>query len=320
MKSILRSTAAALFVMLLLAPPSFAWGGGGKPNEFDVATMGTLTQLGGQASKYWKATGLKKIRESGYKKAAIVEFSVEYVTLTKSDWTGHGSWGLLDIAQDASGAGKTKVELDQQLKESLPRELHDAFRQQLIDSGYEVRTLEEVVAVPAFATLTGSGDPAKKTQRTDHAYAPDKKVKAEIYPVESLINIKMGAFAAMSNTETLAQLGSDLSVDVVIRAHFRVGVIKGGRPTLEAGSWISVGAGPKASPGASGNTRYSFSQAGQLDAKDGFVYPENVTDSREHHGAKGTIMAVNSEAYRTTLLKMFPAFSGMGISLLDSAQ
>ena len=97
-------------------------------------------------------------------------------------------------------------------------------------------------------------------------------------------------------------------------------VLKDNRPTLEDGSWISVGAGPKSSAGAGGNARYSFTQQGQLDAKDGFVYNQDVTDSRDHEGAKGTVMDVNSDAYRAALLKMFPAFAGMGITLLDSAE
>ena len=177
-----------------------------------------------------------------------------------------------------------------------------------------------MIASPAFAELKGSAEPGKDTDRTNNRFAADKKEKAEIYPVEGLLNVKMGAFAVMSNTETLAQIASQTAVDVVIRAHFRVGVIKGGRPTLEDGSWISVGAGPTSSQGAGGNARYYFTQAGQLDAKDGFVYNQDVTDSRNHEGAKGTIMDVNSDAYRAALLKMFPAFAGMGITLLDSAE
>jgi hypothetical protein len=304
---------------LLVAQPALAWGGGGKPNEYEPAAMATVPQLAAQAKKYWKATGLKKIRESGYSKAAILEFSVEYVTLSKSDWTGHGNFGLLDIAQKASGAGKFKTEIDAELKKTLPRELHDAFRQQLIDSGYEVATLEEVVASPAFAELKGSSDPGKDTDRTNNAFAADKKEKAEVYPVDGLMNVKMGVFAITSNLETMAQIASQTKAQVLVRAHFRVGVIKGGRPTLEDGSWIWVGAGPQASPGLGGNERHSFSQVGQLDAKDGFVYNQDVTDERDHKGAKGTIMVVNSDAYRAALLKMFPAFAGMGITLLDSA-
>jgi hypothetical protein len=309
----LASTLAALLLSTSAFALPFGGGGGGKPNEFEATSMATPEQLSAQAKKYWKGAGLKKIRAAGYKKAAIVEFSVEYVTLTKSDWTGHGNFGLLDVAQAASGAGKKKVELDEELKRSLPRVLHDAFRDQMIADGYDVKTVEEVVASPAFAQLAGSEDPGKKTTRDEHAYAADKKEKAEIYPVESLMNLKMGAFKVVENTETMAKLASDLGVDVLLRAHFRVGVIKGGRPTLEAGSWISVGAGPTAA-----GTRYGFAQQGRLDSKDGLVAAEDVTDSHEHHGAKGTIMDVNSDAYQAALLRMFPAYSGMGLSLLDS--
>lgn len=55
------------------------------------------------------------------------------------------------------------------------------------------------------------------------------------------------------------------------------------------------GAGPSSAQGLSGNARYSFSQ-GQLYSKDGLVRDQDVTDERDHEGAKGTVMVVNSEA------------------------
>src|SRR6185295_1536341 len=88
-----RTIFALMTLALASVPSAHAWGGGGgKPNEFDPATMSTPAQAAAVATKYWKGTGLRKIRAAGYKKAAIVEFSVEYVTLTKSDWTGHGNF------------------------------------------------------------------------------------------------------------------------------------------------------------------------------------------------------------------------------------
>ena len=306
-------TATTLALAALALAASTAARADDKPNEYDAAALATPAQLDAQAKKYWKGQGLRKIREAGYRKAAIVEFSIEYVTLSKSDWSGHGGFGLLDVAQAASGAGKRRLEIEPDLKARLPRELHDAFREQMVAEGYEVKTLDEVVASPAFAELKGSAEPGKAKSRDEHYAGADKTEKAEVYPVESLMNLKMGAFAAASNVETLARLGHDLGVDVVVRAHFRVGVIKGGRPTLEDGSWIWVGAGPQQS-----GERYSFSQFGQIGAKDGLVYDKDVTDAKDHQGAKGTVMVVSSDAYREALLTMYPAFAGMGLSLLDA--
>ncbi len=318
MPSFAKRFVAVSLASLLVSSSAFAWGGGGKPNEYEPAVMSSPEGQAAVAKKYWKGTGIKKIRAAGYKKAAIVEFAVEYVVLEKKDYDGSGNFGLLDIAQAASGAGKKHVELDEDLKARLPRKLYDEMRERLIQQGFEVKTLEEVVASPAYAELTGTADMKKKKTTSGDAYTSTTTEKKEIYPVEGLINIKMGAFAAMNNIETQAQLASELGVDVLLRAHFKVGVIKGGRPTVEAASWISVGAGPTSSTGPGGNARYGFSQWGQLDAKDGYVYNQDVTDSQEHKGAKGKVMDVNSEKFEGALLEMFPSFVGMAATLLDA--
>jgi len=318
MPTFARKIVAVSIASMLVSTSAFAWGGGGKPNEFEPAVMSSPEGQATVAKKYWKGSGIKKISASGYKKAAIVEFAVEYVVLTRQDYDGGGNFGLLDIAQYASGAGKKHVELDEDLKQRLPRKLYDQMRERLIQQGFEVKTLEEVAAAPAYTELTGTSDVKNKKTTTGNAYTSSTTEKKEIYPVEGLVNIKMGAFAAMGNMETQAQLASELGVDVLLRAHFKVGVIKGGRPTVEAASWISVGAGPTSSTGPGGNARYNFTQWGQLDAKDGYVYNKDVTDSKEHKGAKGKVMDVNSEAFEGALLEMFPSFVGMAATLLDA--
>lgn len=313
------SHAVALACLLAPASGALAWGGADrKANLFDAAAMSSPSQQAAVAKKYWKGTGLRKIQAAGYKKAAIVEFSVEYVTMEKKDWGGHGNFGLLDIAQAASGAGKKQMRLDETLKARLPRELYEQLRERLAAAGFEVKTLEEVTASPAFQELTGSGDATTKTSRYDNAGYNDGKEKKETYPVEGLINIKMGAFAAMGNMETQAELASQLGADILLRAHFRVGVEKGGRPSLESGSWISVGAGPTASTGPGGNPRHGFTQWGRLDAKDGFMFPEDCADSAQHQGAKGKVFDLNEAKYEAALKQMFPAFAGMAVTLLDS--
>jgi hypothetical protein len=323
MPSFARKLVAVMLASLLVSsasalPFGHGGGGGGKPNEFDPAAMSSPEGQAAVAKKYWKGEGIKKIRAAGYKKAAIVEFAVEYVVMERHDYDGSGNFGLLDVAQYASGAGKKHVELDEDLKERLPRKLYDEMRERLIQQGFEVKTLDEVVSAPAYAQLTGTDDVKTKKATHGDAYTSTTTEKKEIYPVDGLINIKMGAFAAMNNVETQAELASQLGVDVLLRAHFKVGVIMGGRPTVEAASWISVGAGPTSSTGPGGNARYSFAQWGQLNAKDGFVYNKDVTDSIDHKGAKGKIMDVNSDAFEGALLEMFPSFVGMAATLMDA--
>lgn len=320
MTSLSKKLVALGLVSVMASPAAWAWGGPDRnANLFSPDTMSTPEQQSAIARKYWKGSGIKKIREAGFKKAAIVEFSVEYVVMEKKDWDGHGNFGLFDIAQAASGAGKKQMELAEDTKQRLPGELYEALRQRLISAGFEVKTLDEVVSSPAFAELNGSADVKEKKSKYDSAGYNDGKEKKQIYPVPGLINIKMGAFAAMGNMETQAELASQLGVDVLLRAHFRVGVEKGGRPTLEASSWISCGAGPTSSPmGTAGKVRYGFSQWGQLDAKDGLEYYADCAASAEHKGTKGKVFSMDEPKYEAALKEMFPAFAGMAVTMLDS--
>ena len=314
-----RKLVALGLVSVLVSSPALALGGGDrKANLYDPATMSTPEAQAASARKYWKGTGVKKIQAAGYKKAAIVEFSVEYVVMEKKDWSGRGNFGLLDIAQAASGAGKKRTEINEELKQRLPGVLYGELRDRMIQAGFDVKSLEEVTSSPAFAQLKGSGEAdTKRSSYSSRGGYNAGSEKKEIYPVDGLVNIKMGAFAAMSNAETQAELASQLGVDVLLRAHFRVGMEKGGRPSLEAGSWISVGAGPSGGTGPGGNTRYGFAQWGQLDAKDGFMYNADCADEIAHKGAKGKVTEVNEVMYEAAIKEMFPAFAGMAVTLLD---
>lgn len=318
MHSVPKKLVALGLVSLLASSPALAWGGPDrKANLYDATTMSSPEAQKATAKKYWKGSGIKKIQAAGYKKAAIIEFSVEYLVMEKKDWSGRGNFGLLDIAQAASGAGKKQMEINEETKMRLPAELYDLLRERLITAGFEVKTLEEVTTSPAYAELRGDGDIDTKKSRYGNSYNAGKE-KKEIYPVPGLINIKMGAFAVMSNAETQAELAHQLGVDVVLRAHFRVGTEKGGRPSLESMSWIAVGAGPQAyGAGPGGKERYGFTQWGQLDAKDGFAWPESAADSVEHKGTKGKVADINEAQYETALKTMFPAFAGMAVTLLD---
>jgi hypothetical protein len=313
-----RRLACLALASLLASSPAWGWGGPDmKANLYDPATMSTPEGQAAAARKYWKGTGIKKIQAAGYKKAAIVEFSVEYVVMEKKDWSGRGNFGLLDIAQAASGAGKKRTEIGEELKVRLPGELYELFRERLVTAGFEVKTLDEVRNSAAFAKLTGSGEAdTKKSSYSSRGGYNAGSEKKEIYPVDGLINIKMGAFAAAGNMETQAELAHELGVDVLLRAHFRVGLEKGGKPSLESMSWVAVGAGPQAHEGGA-RTRYSFAQWGQLDAKDGLMGAESAAASVDHKGAKGKVTDVDEAAYEAALKEMFPAFAGMAVSLMD---
>ena len=173
----LCSTTILALAVALSAPAVIARG---KPTAFDAAALASPEQLAAAAPRYWKPQGLKAIRAAGLKKAAIVEFSVEYVTVEKTDANGNGC-GLLDIAQ-AAGVGKKHTEIDQSVKESLPRDLHDAFSKQLTDAGFEVSSLESVSTNPAFAKLRGDDEPGTKRTVKGGGYRATKSTKMEVYP------------------------------------------------------------------------------------------------------------------------------------------
>lgn len=296
---------------LLVASSAHAAFGKYKPNEYNPEEMSTPEAIQANAGKYWKAQGLGKVRSAGFAKVAITEFNVEYVTMEKDDWSGRGSFGLLDVAQYASGAGRKKFEFSEEFKTKLPRTLYDRFVEQLAAQGYEVKPLDEVVGSEAFKKLAMRDENDKNARKS--GYHTQKSV---VYPVEGLGDIKQGAFAIMGNMNAEAELLHDLGVDVGLHVTVKVGIWKKGSPSIQRDSSIQVYAGVNGMNTPSGNTKYMVSTQGTVASKDGFFYPENAIEAQER---KGTYKAqdVDEAKFEEMLLEMYPAYMGMAIAMFE---
>jgi hypothetical protein len=305
MTTLHRRLAVATLVALVALPAA----ANRKPNEFDAARFDTPEERAEQAGKYWRPQGLRKIRGSGFQKVVIPEFTVEYVVKSKYDYSG-GGLGLWDIAQ-AAGAGKKRMEIDEETKRTLPRKLYDAFVEQLTQAGYEVKPIDEVVASSAFAKFAGHDDPDKTKQVHGGGYRPTTTEKGEVWSVEGLMDVREGMFAVAGNMKAEAELLHEIGSDVSMRVHLRVGNVKG-KPTYEDGSLVVVSAGPQAA-GAS----WTLATQGTLASKDGLLMPEDASESKEFKGGKGKVITMDSAKYTEALLAMTHPFLGMALAILE---
>lgn len=282
-----------------------------KPNEFKPEEVSSPAALQKNARRYWKQHGLGKIRKAGFTSVAITEFNVEIMTSADYDASGKGNFGLADIGQLATGAGRKAFEFSDGFKQELPGRLYERFVSQLGDAGYEVKSLGDVAGSTAYAKFRGRN----KTDK-NRASGKYKSSRTEVYPVDGLVDLKDGAFAQMGNMNANAELLHELGVDVGLRVHVKVGIAKKGSPAILTGSMIQVSAGVDSNTGPGGKTRYWVEKYGSVSSKDGFFYPERVTKKA---GRKGTRKKheVDEVAYESKLMEMFPPYMGMAISMFD---
>ncbi len=195
---------------------------------------------------YWMRRDVPFIRDKRGLKVAIIEFSVEFVTVKMLKGIPGGA-AKIDITAvtpigaglSLLGIGKRVAEYEPDLLEQLPGQLYKSFVSVLTREGVQVYPTRFVVDSDAYKKfLTVDKDESSFFQRFNIVGSDTGRIRASVtYPMEGL-----GVIAGAEGGDVIdvdAELMKELGADYVIRARFRVGVHEGAA-SIERGSVVTV--------------------------------------------------------------------------------
>jgi len=252
---------------------------------------------------YWEAGTASAGFPASGKKAAIVDFTVEYVTTElegpgdKQPKLGGVEFSTYGFVLTLFGVGKKQVVYDDKFKEELPARMYAIFTKELSSRGVEVLPVETVTAAAAYARLRtvkpGSASAAQFFNIKGSDTGNPKRI--EVHPAPGLVTIKNGASKGdlSLEREILAETGAD----VAVRAHFRVGVWRGAA-TVEHGSRIDF---------------VSAAGSSTVTAVKSLISDDSCCDSDAVKVFRGRVYQVNSEKYLAGINEIAPPFAGMGL-------
>lgn len=305
---------ALTFSMALVLPAS----AGRHQSAYSSDSFQTEADLEANASKFWKASGLKKIAREDMQRLAIVEFNIEYLTTYVYD-SNNQKGGLLGMGLKLGGVGKRHWELDDQFKLDLPERLYGEFVAMLEGGGFDVVPLEELRKADAFQRLRAEEDGSvgkKKSSTGGRGYSAKKSQKYEVHSVDGLLDLKDGMFSVMGNANAQAAMLHELGADGALRVSVRLGLDKKGRPVLMADSHLGIMAGVDVAEMPSGKRKPFAKHSGSVDAKKALAWSEDARGGKDFKGGKGQVIDIDEVEFEKALNEMYPAFMGMAISTL----
>lgn len=255
------------------------------------------------ASTYWKRHNVPNMSQRGYKRIAITDFSVEFVTVRmESPLESQSAFTPPPITPGqhgavVSGLRRKQISFEPSLCKEVTDEMYDLFVGSLKSRGLEALPREEVTASEAykrFSTL-GTRD-SSLTQRINLVGSDTGRTKrVKVYPASGLRIINGARNEDIEDVE--ADLLLELNADVSLRVHVRVGVFHG-HASLERGSTVWV---------------QSRDVIGNLTSDRSLLSEDVVVDEEKFKQLKGQPYIVLGERYHAAIKKLFPSFVAMGL-------
>lgn len=232
------------------------------------------------ASVYWRRNSVPDMRQDGYKRVAVTEFAIEFVTAK------------------IEGDKRKNIAYSQFLFDSLPRELYAIFVQEVQRHRVEVlptATVTKSRAYMRFDTVANGYRPAM-----DGVYYASSDTgrtqQIEIYSAPGLKILKGAGNADIEAVES--DLLKEIGADVALRVRLRLGSFAG-HATLERGSTVWV---------------LSRDVAGNLSQEKTLA-----SDIRIIEEEKGELVDVWVPKYRAAVLEMFPPLISMAFLSREAA-
>lgn len=282
-----------------------------SPTKYDAATHGT--NLASEAGSFWKKDGWWSLKTED-RKVMITEFSVEYVTENRSD-LDKGQLGLLTV-MEVAGVGKRKREFAPDFKRTLPTELYEKFVQQLTTEGFTVLPMAQVTGHAMFKKLSGAaaGEEFTAAERNvlggvDHG----QNRSISVYPVRGLPIVDDSWFKGIGNAEAENTVAGELGAQLALRVRIRVALDDDGRVVLDEGSTFRVLSRFKSGAGWGGKTNYYPETSGSVRCHHAMRDDVPVVSKQEFRAFEGEVYKIDSQKYKTSLLKMYPNFARMAV-------
>ncbi len=271
------------------------------PMTYSAADLQSAKTRARVAHLYWARNNVPARWEQRYRRVAIVDFSVEYVT-AKIEVPGEQqptfsppAVAPAQIGIEFGGLFRKQSNYEPSLYQELADELHAMFTSELATRGFELLPAAEICGARAYQRLrTQERDDGSILQEFNLIGSDAGRVKQMVtYPATGY-RIVSGAGQGDIEDVELALL-DELGADVALRIHVRVGVYHG-RASVERGSIIWV---------------LARDVVGNLTAEKSLLSDELVVEAEGFVPIQGQACAVDSRKYLEALRQLFPPYISM---------
>ena len=273
------------------------------PMTYSASQLQSPSARARAAYLYWQRNNVPSLREKDYRRIALVDFSVEYVT-AKMEMPGQNQPTFSPpaiapghIGLEYSGLFRKKLNFDESLCRQLADELHQMFISHLTRRGFEVVDSAEIRQAPAYQRLeTSPRDNGSILQELNLIGSDTGRTKKMIiYPATGL-QIVTGADGEDIEDVELDLL-DQLHADVSLRVHIRVGVYQD-HASIERGSIIWI---------------LTRDVVGNSTANRSLLSDNIVVTPRGFAPLQGEVYDVDSHKYLQAIRLLFPVYISMAI-------
>lgn len=258
------------------------------------------------APRYWEQEP-QHIPPTDYRKVALVEFAIEYVT-EKLESLSDNQPGVvihefipIGFVTSMAGAGRIRIQIDEALRKEFPDELHNHFVGLLKAEGYELIPQETIRSAPSYKKLV-LGEPGHND--LGHAF----NVAGTDVGVPRLLVIEPATgydvILGTNDLRTVEQVEQDLitetGADAALRVRFRISVYRQ-VASIEKWSIMRVTKGDKSG--------FHF-------AERSLISDETVVEKEDFLPVAGIIKKINTDQYREAIRKIYPPFLAMAVQTL----
>lgn len=271
------------------------------PMTYSAADLQSAKTRARVAHLYWTRNNVPPEWEKRYRRVALVDFSVEFIT-AKIEVPGEEqptfsppAVAPAHVGLEFGGLFRKQFNYQPTLYRELADELCAMFIDELAARGLEVAAPEEVCGARAYQRLqTRQRDDGSILQELNLIGSDAGRVKQMVTHPASGYRIITGARQGDVERVELALL-DELEADVALRVHVRVGVYRG-RASVERGSVIWV---------------LARDLVGNLTAEKSLLSDECIVETEGFVPIQGVAYAVDSQKYTEALRQLFAPYVSM---------
>ncbi|HKQ46664.1 MAG TPA: hypothetical protein VJZ71_01190 [Phycisphaerae bacterium] len=275
-------------------------------SKLSEADLGEPSKVKSAAPSYWEHEPKGPVT-SGYRKVALVEFAIEYVT-EKLESLADNQPGVvihefipIGLATSMAGAGRIRIQLDEAMRKEFPDELHRFFVDRLEAEGMTLVPREAIRASKAFKSLRLEKPGYRDLGHAFNVAGTDVGVP-RLLVVEPATGFDV--IVGTNDFRTVEQVEQDLikevGADVALRVRFRLSVYRQ-FASMEKWSILRV---------TKGDTfGYHF-------AERSLVSDETVVGKEQFLPVAGIIKQIDTDQYRLAIKKLYPPFLNMAVHTL----
>ncbi len=275
-------------------------------SKLSQANLDEPSKVKSAAASYWEHEPPNR-PTTGYRKVALVEFAIEYVT-EKLESLSDNQPGVvihefipIGFATSMAGAGRIRIQLDEAMRKEFPDELHRFFVDRLEAEGMKLVPSEAIRASKAYGNLRIEKPGYRDLGHAFNVAGTDVGVP-RLLVVEPATGFDV--IVGTNDFRTVEQVEQDIikevGADVALRVRFRLSVYRQ-YASMEKWSILRVT--------KSDTFGYHF-------AERSLVSDETVVKKEEFLPVAGIIKQIDTDQYRLAIKKLYPPFLNMAVHTL----